>query len=41
MGYSDIIAREAEKLPLEKQVEILENQRTQEDGEGDKFERLA
>ena len=24
MGYSDIIAREAEKLPLEKQVEILD-----------------
>ena len=24
MGYSDLIAREAEKLPLEKQVEILD-----------------
>ncbi len=24
MGYSDIIAREAETLPLEKQVEILD-----------------
>ncbi len=24
MGYADIIAREAETLPLEKQVEILD-----------------